>query len=159
MSTLDHNYIPFEEVEPIYVSLKEPDDFLKIRETISRVGLLSRHQNVLYQSCHILHTRRGTLSSYRICHFKELFGLDGKETTITLEDVQRRSTTAKLLEQWGLLTIVNPEVLDKYGYCPLNKIKVVSYKEKVDGTYRLEAKYTIGNKGQKREDVSSVSPT
>lgn len=147
MNNIDKNYINFEDIEPIYVQLKEPDDFLKIRETISRIGLLSRHSNVLYQSCHILHSRRGTLSPYRICHFKELFGLDGKQTTITSEDMSRRSTTAKLLEQWGLLTILNPEVLEKYGYCPLNKIKVVSYKEKVDGTYKLEAKYTIGNKG------------
>lgn len=155
MSQLDRNYIPFEEIEPIYVELNEPDDFLKIRETISRIGLLSRHSNILYQSCHILHSRRGTLSHYRICHFKELFGLDGKQTTITSEDLQRRSTTAKLLEQWGLLKILNPEVLEKYGYCPLNKIKVVSYKEKVEGVYRLEAKYTIGNKGPKKEDSSN----
>lgn len=151
MSNLDKNYIPFEEIEPIYVELKEPDDFLKIRETISRIGLLSRHSNVLYQSCHILHSRRGTLSPYRICHFKELFGLDGKQTTITSEDMSRRSTTARLLEEWGLLKILNPEVLDKYGYCPLNKIKVVSYKEKVEGVYRLEAKYTIGNKNKSQE--------
>lgn len=157
MSNLDRNYIPFDEVEPLYVSLKEPDDFLKIRETISRIGLLSRHTNILYQSCHILHSRRGTLSPYRICHFKELFGLDGKQTTITLDDLQRRSTTAKLLEDWGLLTILNPEVLDKYGYCPLNKIKVVSYKDKVDGVYQLEPKYTIGNKSQK--SVGTESPT
>lgn len=152
MSNLDRNYIPFEDVEPIYVELKEPDDFLKIRETISRVGLLSRHSNVLYQSCHILHSRRGTLSPYRICHFKELFGLDGKQTTITSEDLARRSTTARLLEQWGLLTILNPDVLEKYGYCPLNKIKVVSYKEKVEGVYKLEPKYTIGNKGPRKEE-------
>lgn len=152
MSNLDKNYIPFEEIEPIYVELKEPDDFLKIRETISRIGLLSRHSNVLYQSCHILHSRRGTLSPYRICHFKELFGLDGKQTTITSEDMSRRSTTARLLEEWGLLKILNPEVLDKYGYCPLNKIKVVSYKEKVEGVYRLEAKYTIGNKNKSQEN-------
>jgi hypothetical protein len=152
MTSLDRNYIPFEDVEPIYVELKEPDDFLKIRETISRIGLLSRHSNVLYQSCHILHSRRGTLSPYRICHFKELFGLDGKQTTITLDDLARRSTTARLLEQWGLLTILNPEVLDKYGYCPLNKIKVVSYKEKVEGVYKLEPKYTIGNKGPRKQE-------
>lgn len=152
MTNLDRNYIPFEDVEPIYVELKEPDDFLKIRETISRVGLLSRHSNVLYQSCHILHSRRGTLSPYRICHFKELFGLDGKQTTITSEDLARRSTTARLLEQWGLLTILNPDVLEKYGYCPLNKIKVVSYKEKVEGVYKLEPKYTIGNKGPRKEE-------
>lgn len=152
MTSLDRNYIPFEDVEPIYVELKEPDDFLKIRETISRIGLLSRHSNVLYQSCHILHSRRGTLSPYRICHFKELFGLDGKQTTITSDDLARRSTTARLLEQWGLLTILNPEVLDKYGYCPLNKIKVVSYKEKVEGVYKLEPKYTIGNKGPRKQE-------
>jgi hypothetical protein len=155
MNNLDKNYIPFEEIEPIYVELKEPDDFLKIRETISRIGLLSRHSNVLYQSCHILHSRRGTLSPYRICHFKELFGLDGKQTTITSDDMSRRSTTAKLLEQWGLLTILNPAVLEKYGYCPLNKIKVVSYKEKVDGTYKLEAKYTIGNKGPRPQEPTT----
>jgi hypothetical protein len=152
MTSLDRNYIPFEDVEPIYVELKEPDDFLKIRETISRIGLLSRHSNVLYQSCHILHSRRGTLSPYRICHFKELFGLDGKQTTITSDDLARRSTTARLLEQWGLLTILNPEVLDKYGYCPLNKIKVVSYKEKIEGVYKLEPKYTIGNKGPRKQE-------
>lgn len=152
MTSLDRNYIPFEDVEPIYVELKEPDDFLKIRETISRIGLLSRHSNVLYQSCHILHSRRGTLSPYRICHFKELFGLDGKQTTITSDDLARRSTTARLLEQWGLLTILNPDVLDKYGYCPLNKIKVVSYKEKVEGVYKLEPKYTIGNKGPRKQE-------
>jgi hypothetical protein len=152
MTSLDRNFIAFEDVEPIYVELKEPDDFLKIRETISRIGLLSRHSNVLYQSCHILHSRRGTLSPYRICHFKELFGLDGKQTTITAEDLSRRSSTAKLLEQWGLLTILNPEVLEKYGFCPMNKIKVVSYKEKVEGVYKLEPKYTIGNKGPRKEE-------
>ncbi len=148
MSSVDRNFIPFEDIEPVYVELKEPDDFLKIRETLSRVGLLSKHSNVLYQSCHILHSRRGTLSPYRICHFKELFGLDGKQTTITVEDLSRRSTIAKLLEQWGLLKILNPEVLEKYGYCALNKIKVVTHKEKVEGIYVLEAKYTIGNKNK-----------
>lgn len=150
MSSVDRNFIPFDEIEPIYVELKEPDDFLKIRETLSRVGLLSKHSNVLYQSCHILHSRRGTLSPYRICHFKELFGLDGKQTTITTEDLGRRSTIAKLLEQWGLLKILNPEVLEKYGYCALNKIKVVTHKEKTEGVYVLEAKYTIGNKNKEQ---------
>ena len=118
------------------VTLKEPDDFLKVRETLTRIGVASRKERKLYQSCHILHKR----GKYYIVHFKELFALDGKPTNITSNDVQRRNRIAKLLSDWGLLEIVgNAENL-----APLNQIKVLSFKDKNEWT--LESKYNIGKK-------------
>lgn len=118
------------------VSLKEPDDFLKVRETLTRIGVASRKERKLYQSCHILHKR----GKYYIVHFKELFALDGKPTNITSNDVQRRNRIAKLLSDWGLIEI-STEVTD---LAPLNQIKVLSFKDK--GEWTLESKYNIGKK-------------
>ena len=123
------------------VTLKEPDDFLKVRETLTRIGVASRKERKLYQSCHILHKR----GKYYIVHFKELFALDGKPTNITPNDVQRRNRIAKLLSDWGLIEI-STEVTD---LAPLNQIKVLSFKDK--GEWTLESKYNIGKKKQPQE--------
>jgi hypothetical protein len=127
----------------VEISLNEPDDFLKIRETLTRIGVASRKEKKLYQSCHILHKQ----GKYYIVHFKELFALDGKYANLTLNDVQRRNRIAKLLVDWGLLEVVNPESISNIA--PLNQIKVLAYKEK--GEWILEQKYNIGKKGKKEE--------
>ena len=119
------------------VTLKEPDDFLKVRETLTRVGVASRKERKLYQSCHILHKR----GKYYIVHFKELFALDGKPTNITSNDVQRRNRITKLLSDWGLVEISGECTED---LAPLNQIKVLSFKDK--GEWTLESKYNIGKK-------------
>ena len=122
----------------VEVKLSQPDDFLKVRETLSRIGVASRKEKKLYQSCHILHKQ----GKYYIVHFKELFALDGKTANLTQNDVQRRNMITQLLRDWGLITIVNSDqVLD---IAPLNQIKVLSYKEK--GDWELESKYNIGKK-------------
>ena len=118
------------------IKLAEPDDFLKVRETLSRIGIASRKERKLYQSCHILHKQ----GRYFLVHFKELFALDGKPSNISVNDVQRRNTIATLLSDWGLIEIMgNAE--DK---APLSQIKVLTYKEKNE--WLLETKYNIGNK-------------
>ena len=120
----------------------EPDDFLKVRETLTRIGVASRKEKKLYQSCHILHKQ----GRYYIVHFKELFALDGKHANLTVNDVQRRNRIVRLL--WGLIGIVNEEaVLD---IAPLNQIKVLAYKDKSD--WVLEQKYNIGKKGKTQEE-------
>ena len=122
----------------VEVKLSQPDDFLKVRETLSRIGVASRKEKKLYQSCHILHKQ----GRYYIVHFKELFALDGKTANLTQNDVQRRNMITQLLRDWGLITIVDDDqVLD---IAPLNQIKVLSYKEK--GDWELESKYNIGKK-------------
>ena len=122
----------------VEVKLAQPDDFLKVRETLSRIGVASRKEKKLYQSCHILHKQ----GKYYIVHFKELFALDGKTANLTLNDVQRRNRISQLLADWGLISIVKvDEILD---IAPLNQIKVLSYKEK--GEWDLQAKYNIGKK-------------
>ena len=118
------------------VGLSETDDFLKVRETLSRIGVASRKERKLYQSCHILHKQ----GRYFIVHFKELFALDGKPTNISVNDVERRNTIAGLLEDWGLLNIIG----DSYPRAPLSQIKVLSFREKSD--WFLETKYNIGSK-------------
>ena len=118
------------------VGLAESDDFLKVRETLSRIGVASRKERKLYQSCHILHKQ----VRYYIVHFKELFALDGKPTNISTNDVERRNTIAGLLEDWGLVTMIGNNELK----APLSQIKVLSFKEKDDWT--LETKYNIGSK-------------
>ena len=118
------------------VSLKEPDDFLKIRETLSRIGVASRKERKLYQSCHILHKQ----GRYYIVHFKELFALDGKETNLSENDIARRNTIANLLRDWGLEEVVgNSELI-----APLSQIKIISFKEKDE--WILETKYNICKK-------------
>ena len=122
----------------VEVFLSEPDDFLKVRETLTRIGVASRKEKKIYQSCHILHKQ----GRYFIVHFKELFALDGKHTTITLNDIQRRNRIIKLLFDWGLVGV--SEGVDITDIAPLNQIKVLSYKEKED--WILEPKYNIGVK-------------
>ena len=122
----------------VEVTLSEPDDFLKVRETLTRIGVASRKEKKLYQSCHILHKQ----GRYYIVHFKELFALDGKRANLTLNDVQRRNRITQLLVDWELIAVVKPEAIEDVS--PLNQIKVIAYKEKSDWT--LEAKYNIGKK-------------
>jgi hypothetical protein len=118
------------------VELKEPDDFLKIRETLSRIGVASRKDKILYQSCHVLHKK----SKYYIVHFKELFALDGKDTNLSENDIARRNTIAKLLGDWGLVNVKG--TLEPIA--PLSQIKIIAFKEKSEWT--LETKYNIGKK-------------
>ena len=131
--------MPIEIEELLEVKLKNEDDFLKVKETLTRIGVASRKDKTLYQSCHILHKR----GKYYIVHFKELFALDGKSTDFEDNDLGRRNTIAKLLEEWDLVEIVVPERADLPS-APLSQIKVISYREKDDWT--LTAKYNIGKK-------------
>ena len=119
------------------VGLDEPDDFLKVRETLSRIGVASRKERKLYQSCHILHKP----GRYYIVHFKELFALDGKQTNISVNDLSRRNTIANLLQDWGLVKIMSES---SYEAAPLSQIKILTYKEKSE--WLLETKYNIGKK-------------
>ena len=128
----------------IEVGLREPDDFLKVRETLTRIGVASRKEKKLYQSCHILHKQ----GKYFIVHFKELFALDGKHANLTINDVQRRNRIAQLLADWGLISITDLQKIQDIA--PLNQIKVLAYRDK--GDWILETKYNIGNKKKKTED-------
>ena len=119
------------------VTIKEPDDFLKIRETLTRIGVASRKERKIYQSCHILHKQ----GRYFIVHFKELFALDGKTANIFVNDIERRNTIGKLLSDWGLIELVSKEDLNS---APLSQIKVLPFKEKKE--WILEPKYNIGKK-------------
>ena len=143
MSEENFNWSPEQMLE---VTLKQPDDFLKIRETLSRIGVASRKDKTLFQSCHILHKQ----GKYYIVHFKELFALDGKKATLIENDVQRRNTIAILLQDWNLLTIVKPE--DATNKAPLSQIKIIAFKEKNE--WNLQAKYNIGKKVVKEETKS-----
>lgn len=133
--------LPFEYF-PLEIKLANPDDFLKVRETLTRIGVASRRDNTLFQSCHILHKQ----GHYFIVHFKELFALDGKQVDLSRNDIQRRNSIAKLLADWGLITVINS---DKYtDQAPLSQIKILNYDEK--NQWNLQAKYNIGKKrGQK----------
>ena len=122
----------------VEANLSEPDDFLKVRETLTRIGVASRKEKKLYQSCHILHKQ----GKYYIVHFKELFALDGKSANLSLNDVQRRNRIIQLLSDWGLITIKKPDTI--VDVAPLSQIKVLSYKDK--GGWNLESKYNIGKK-------------
>ena len=122
----------------VEVGLKEPDDFLKVRETLTRIGVASRKEKKLYQSCHILHKQ----GRYYIVHFKELFALDGKKANLSLNDVQRRNRIVQLLGDWGLVSVSSKESIADVA--PLSQIKVLAYREKGDWT--LESKYNIGKK-------------
>jgi hypothetical protein len=130
--------IQWKQADMVEVVLNEPDDFLKVRETLTRIGVASRKEKKIYQSCHILHKQ----GKYYIVHFKELFALDGKNTNLSLNDVQRRNRIIQLLSDWGLITLVTPDKIADLA--PLNQIKVLSFKEKNDWT--LESKYNIGRK-------------
>ena len=127
----------------VEVLLNEPDDFLKVRETLTRIGVASRNEKKLYQSCHILHKQ----GRYYLVHFKELFALDGKHANLTINDVQRRNRITKLLSDWGLIGIVSEDAV--MDIAPLNQIKVLSYKDK--GDWILEQKYNIGKKNKVQE--------
>ena len=127
----------------VEVVLAEPDDFLKVRETLTRIGVASRKEKKIYQSCHILHKQ----GKYYLVHFKELFALDGKPANLTVNDVQRRNRIAQLLVDWGLVGIVNSDTIQDVA--PLNQIKVLAYKDK--GDWILETKYNIGSKKKKVE--------
>jgi len=124
----------------VEVVLNEPDDFLKVRETLTRIGVASRKEKKLYQSCHILHKQ----GRYYLVHFKELFALDGKHANLTINDVQRRNRITRLLADWGLITVVKEDSI--MDIAPLNQIKVITYKDKND--WILEQKYNIGKKGK-----------
>ena len=122
----------------VEVTLKAPDDFLKVRETLTRIGVASRGENKLYQSCHILHKQ----GRYFIVHFKELFLLDGKTSDFSENDVQRRNRITKLLADWGLVTVVTETLIEDLA--PINQIKILPYREKAD--WELIPKYSIGSK-------------
>lgn len=127
----------------VEVTLNEPDDFLKVRETLTRIGVASRKEKKLYQSAHILHKQ----GRYYITHFKELFALDGKHANLTVNDIQRRNRIIRLIVDWGLVGIINEDQI--MDIAPLNQIKVISYKEKND--WVLEQKYNIGKKSKTQE--------
>jgi len=135
MNELDNTWHPEKMLE---VQLKEPDDFLKVRETLTRIGVASRKDKKLFQSCHILHKQ----GRYFIVHFKELFALDGKFANFSENDLERRNTIASLLADWGLVSILNKE--DVQDKAPLSQIKVLAFKEKDE--WDLQAKYNIGKK-------------
>ena len=138
MSTPQEPQVTWSADMMIEVLLNEPDDFLKVRETLTRIGVASRKEKKLYQSCHILHKQ----GRYYLVHFKELFALDGKHANLTVNDVQRRNRIIRLLSDWGLVNIVKEEsVVD---IAPLNQIKVLAYRDK--GDWILEQKYNIGKK-------------
>ena len=134
--------IQWKQSDMVEVTLNEPDDFLKVRETLTRIGVASRKEKKIYQSCHILHKQ----GKYYIVHFKELFALDGKNTNFSLNDVQRRNRIVQLLVDWGLVSINDTSKEKISDLAPLNQIKVLSFKEKNEWT--LESKYNIGRKKQ-----------
>ena len=144
MTTDTLNWSPDDMLE---VTIKQPDDFLKVRETLTRIGVASRKDKTLFQSCHILHKQ----GKYYIVHFKELFAVDGKKATLTENDIQRRNTIAVLLADWSLISIVKKEAAENKA--PLSQIKVLPFKEKKE--WILSAKYNIGKKvDEKKEAVS-----
>ena len=143
MSVLREPEVNWDPNQMVEVTLNEPDDFLKVRETLTRIGVASRKEKKIYQSCHILHKQ----GRYFLVHFKELFALDGKHANLTSNDVQRRNRIAQLLVDWGLVGIVNSDTIQDVA--PLNQIKVLAYKDK--GYWILETKYNIGSKKKKVE--------
>jgi len=143
MSVVKEPEVNWSQDQMVEVTLNEPDDFLKVRETLTRIGVASRKEKKIYQSCHILHKQ----GRYFLVHFKELFALDGKHANLTSNDVQRRNRIAQLLADWGLVGVVSPDKIQDIA--PLNQIKVLSYKDK--GDWILETKYNIGAKKKKVE--------
>ena len=145
MSVVHEPEVKWSPDQMVEVTLNEPDDFLKVRETLTRIGVASRKEKKLYQSCHILHKQ----GRYYLVHFKELFALDGKHANLTVNDVQRRNRIIQLLADWGLITVNN--VTKIQDLAPLNQIKVLSYKDKDD--WMLETKYNIGSKKKRVEET------
>ena len=133
----------------IEITLNEPDDFLKVRETLTRIGVASRKEKKIYQSCHILHKQ----GRYYIVHFKELFALDGKKATLTENDIQRRNTISILLQDWNLIDIVDKSKAENKA--PLSQIKVLPFKEKKE--WNLSAKYNIGKKVEAKDNTENAS--
>ena len=144
MSVINEPIVIWTQDQMVEVILNEPDDFLKVRETLTRIGVASRKEKKIYQSCHILHKQ----GKYYLVHFKELFALDGKHANLTVNDVQRRNRIIQLLADWVLIEIVKPEKITDIA--PLNQIKVLSYKDK--GDWILETKYNIGAKKKRVEE-------
>ena len=136
--------ISWKQSDMVEVTLGEPDDFLKVRETLTRIGVASRKEKKIYQSCHILHKQ----GKYYIVHFKELFALDGKHTNFSSNDLQRRNRIAQLLSDWGLVEVLNTDQIKDIA--PLNQIKVLAYRDK--GDWILETKYNIGSKKKKNDE-------
>ena len=145
MSVVREPEVKWSPDQMVEVILGEPDDFLKVRETLTRIGVASRKEKKIYQSCHILHKQ----GRYYLVHFKELFALDGKHANLTVNDVQRRNRIVQLLADWGLIEIVNVDLIQDIA--PLNQIKVLSYKDKQD--WILETKYNIGSKKKRTEET------
>ena len=145
---MSEDTISWSPADMLEVTIKQPDDFLKVRETLTRIGVASRKDKTLFQSCHILHKQ----GKYYITHFKELFALDGKNSTLTENDIQRRNTIALLLQDWNLIDVVNTSLVENKA--PLSQIKVLPFKEKNE--WNLVAKYNIG---KKPEDSKNASPT
>jgi len=143
MSVVNEPEVKWAPDQMVQISLNEPDDFLKVRETLTRIGVASRKEKKLYQSCHILHKQ----GKYYIVHFKELFALDGKRANLTVNDVQRRNRIVQLLCDWGLITVHDAEKITNIA--PLNQIKVLAYKEKDE--WELETKYNIGKRKKPQE--------
>jgi hypothetical protein len=143
MSVVTESEIKWSSDQMVEISLNEPDDFLKVRETLTRIGVASRKEKKIYQSCHILHKQ----GRYFLVHFKELFALDGKHANLTSNDVQRRNRIAQLLSDWGLVEVLNTDQIKDIA--PLNQIKVLAYRDK--GDWILETKYNIGSKKKKDE--------
>ncbi len=141
MSVVTESEIKWSSDQMVEISLNEPDDFLKVRETLTRIGVASRKEKKIYQSCHILHKQ----GRYFLVHFKELFALDGKHANLTTNDVQRRNRIAQLLSDWGLVEVLNTDQIKDIA--PLNQIKVLAYRDK--GDWILETKYNIGSKKKK----------
>ena len=144
MTTAVEPEVKWSQDQMVEVALKEPDDFLKVRETLTRIGVASRKEKKIYQSCHILHKQ----GRYYLVHFKELFALDGKHANLTSNDIQRRNRIAQLLADWGLVGIVDADKIQDIA--PLNQIKVLAYKDK--GDWILETKYNIGSKKKKVDE-------
>ena len=138
MSVVKEPEVNWSQDQMVEVTLNEPDDFLKVRETLTRIGVASRKEKKIYQSCHILHKQ----GRYYLVHFKELFALDGKKATLVENDIQRRNTIAILLQDWNLIDIVNKD--EANNKAPLSQIKVLPFKEKKE--WNLSAKYNIGKK-------------
>ena len=144
MSGVTESEIKWSSDQMVEISLNEPDDFLKVRETLTRIGVASRKEKKIYQSCHILHKQ----GRYFLVHFKELFALDGKHANLTSNDVQRRNRIAQLLSDWGLVEVLNTDQIKDIA--PLNQIKVLAYRDK--GDWILETKYNIGSKKKKNDE-------
>ena len=144
MSVVTESEIKRSSDQMVEISLNEPDDFLKVRETLTRIGVASRKEKKIYQSCHILHKQ----GRYFLVHFKELFALDGKHANLTSNDVQRRNRIAQLLSDWGLVEVLNTDQIKDIA--PLNQIKVLAYRDK--GDWILETKYNIGSKKKKNDE-------